>query len=150
VSDKIESRWLLLGGPGDVEIASTIEAALRMQVPDRSLPAYSGAEGDQGSIINAAGKTTLLELCALIQSCKVFLTNDTGPMHIAAALNVPLVALFGSTSPELTGPLSDQAVIIRHPVECSPCFLRECPIDFRCMTSVTVDAVANAVAAKLL
>ena len=133
VSDKIESRWLLLGGPGDVDTASTIEAVLHTQMPDQS------------SIINAAGKTTLLELCALVQSCKVFLTNDTGPMHLAAALDVPLVALFGSTSPELTGPLNDGAVVIRHPVECSPCFLRECPIDFRCMTHLTVDEVANAV-----
>ena len=61
------------------------------------------------------------------------------------ALDVPQVAIFGSTSPELTGPLSDRAIVIRHPVECSPCFLRECPIDFRCMTRVTVDEVTEAV-----
>jgi heptosyltransferase-2 len=138
VSDKIASRWLLLGGPCDVEIAGTIEATLRTQATDQS------------SIINVAGKTTLLELCALLQSCKVLLTNDTGSMHLAGALDVPQVAIFGSTSPELTGPLSDRATVIRHPVECSPCFRRECPIDFRCMTQVTVDEVANTVAAKLL
>jgi len=71
-------------------------------------------------------------------------------MHLAGAFDVPQVAIFGSTSPELTGPLSDRATVIRHPVECSPCFRRECPIDFRCMTQVTVDEVANTVAAKLL
>jgi len=95
--------------------------------------------------LDLAGKTTLLELCAILKSSRVLLTNDTGPMHLAAALDVPQVALFGSTSPELTGPLSDKAVVLREPVECSPCFLRECPIDFRCMNRLTVEQVTEAV-----
>ena len=78
----------------------------------------------------------MLELCGLLRSCKVLLTNDTGPMHLAGALGTPLVAVLGSTSPELTGPLCHRCVVIRQPVECSPCFLRECPIDFRCMDRI--------------
>jgi ADP-heptose:LPS heptosyltransferase len=66
-------------------------------------------------------------------------------MHLAALLGVPVVAIFGSTEPALTGPLGNGHTIIRHHVECSPCFLRECPIDFRCMKTVTVLEVVNAV-----
>lgn len=114
-------RVVLLGGPRDTAIP---------------LPSSS---------LNLTGKTTLLELCVVLKAARVLLTNDTGPMHLAAALDVPQVALFGSTSPELTGPLSDKAIVLREPVECAPCFLRECPIDFRCMTALTVERVAEAV-----
>ena len=100
-------------------------------------------------MVNVAGKTTLLDLCALLRFCKVLLTNDTGPMHIAAALGTPTVSIWGSTSPELTGPLSPRSVIVREPVECSPCFLRKCPIDFRCMDRIQVGAVARAVLKQL-
>jgi heptosyltransferase-2 len=91
-------------------------------------------------VINLTGSTTLRELCSLIQCCDVLLTNDSGPMHIAAALNIPLVALFGSTSAIATGPYMSGEVIHKH-VACSPCFLRTCPIDFKCMTSIEVDEV---------
>jgi heptosyltransferase-2 len=66
-------------------------------------------------------------------------------MHLAALLGVPVVAVFGSTEPRLTAPLGNGHVILRHQVECSPCFLRECPIDFRCMKAVTVQEVVDAV-----
>ena len=66
-------------------------------------------------------------------------------MHLATMLGVPVVAVFGSTEPSLTGPLGTGHRVIRHQVECSPCFLRECPIDFRCMKAVTVDEVVGAV-----
>lgn len=100
---------------------------------------------DPRDVVNVAGKTTLLELCGLIKFCKLFLTNDTGPMHLAAALGTPLVAVFGSTSPDLTGPMGRHCVVVREPVECSPCFLRECPVDFRCMDRITVEKVTEAV-----
>jgi heptosyltransferase-2 len=91
---------------------------------------------DLGSrAINLAGKTSLRELMAFIQACQLFLTNDSGPMHMASALNVPLVALFGSTNDQTTGPYQGGQVIHKH-VECSPCYRRECPIDFRCMTQI--------------
>jgi heptosyltransferase-2 len=73
------------------------------------------------------------------------LTNDTGTMHLAAHLGVPTVAIFGSTEPALTGPIGGFHEVLRHKVECSPCFLRTCPIDFRCMEGVKVDRVVAAV-----
>jgi ADP-heptose:LPS heptosyltransferase len=88
---------------------------------------------------------TLDQLIDELRECRLLLTNDTGTMHLAALLGVPVVAIFGSTEPRLTGPLGDGHVVLRHHVECSPCFLRECPIDFRCMKAVSVQEVANAV-----
>jgi heptosyltransferase-2 len=94
-------------------------------------------------LLNLAGKTSIRELLALIQLCSVFLTNDSGPMHICSALGVPLVALFGSTSDVKTGPYAGGTVIHKH-VECSPCYKRVCPIDLRCMKRIEVDEVYEA------
>ncbi len=91
-------------------------------------------------VINLAGKTSLRELLSLIQTCSLFLTNDSGPMHVASALGIPLIALFGSTSDIATGPYNGGRVIHKH-VPCSPCYRRECPIDFRCMTRIEVKEV---------
>lgn len=91
-------------------------------------------------VIDLAGKTTLRELIAFIQACDIFLTNDSGPMHIASALGVRLLALFGSTSDVATGPYAGGKVIHKH-VPCSPCYRRECPIDFRCMKRIEVKEV---------
>ncbi len=91
-----------------------------------------------------AGGTTLRQLMALFAQCRLMVTNDSGPMHLAAGLGVPQVAVFGSTNERLTGPLNPQARVVKHPVPCSPCGLRECPIDFRCMTGLTVDPVYRA------
>lgn len=91
-------------------------------------------------VINLAGKTTLRELMAFIQACHLFVTNDSGPMHVASALGIPLIALFGSTSDVATGPYKGGCVIHKH-VPCSPCYRRECPIDFRCMTRIEVKEV---------
>jgi len=89
---------------------------------------------------------------ALLKLCRVVLTNDTGPMHVAAALGTPVVVPFGSTSPELTGPGlpgDPRHQLLRSAVPCSPCFRRVCPIDFRCMTSITPERVVQAVQATL-
>ncbi len=94
---------------------------------------------------NLIGSTTLSELISHLQRCRLLLTNDTGTMHLATFLGVPTVAIFGSTEPALTGPLGDGHIVIRHHVECSPCFLRECPLDFRCMKAVKVEEVVSAV-----
>ncbi len=96
-----------------------------------------------------AGQTTLGQLMGLLKECRLVITNDSGPMHLAAALDVPQLAIFGSTSEIATGPLSRQAEVIKHPVACNPCFLRECPIDFRCMTRITVERVIGAAESKL-
>lgn len=91
-------------------------------------------------VIDLAGKTSIRELMALIQCCNILLTNDSGPMHMASALGTRLLALFGSTSDVKTGPYQGGTVIHKH-VECSPCYKRVCPIDFRCMTRISVDEV---------
>jgi heptosyltransferase-2 len=91
-----------------------------------------------------AGKTSVRQLMALIQRCSFFITNDSGPMHIAAAFDVPLVAIFGSTDHTGTAPCSERAVIVRKDFDCAPCKLRECPTDHRCMTAVTADDVVSA------
>lgn len=105
-------------------------------------------KGMPSNVIDLAAATNLRELIALIEQCTVFLTNDSGPMHIAAALKTPLVALFGSTNDVATGPYGHGEVIHKH-VECSPCYRRTCPIDFRCMTGITSDEVYIALARYL-
>ncbi|NGX43935.1 MAG: ADP-heptose--LPS heptosyltransferase 2 [Candidatus Anoxychlamydiales bacterium] len=92
-------------------------------------------------VINLAGKTTIRELAALICQLDLFLTNDSGPMHIAAAFDIDQIALFGSTSDILTGPYSEKSIVINKKVKCAPCFKRVCPIDFRCMLKISVDEV---------
>ena len=91
-----------------------------------------------------SGKTSLGVLKAVIKRCRLFLTNDTGPMHIANALGTPVVAVFGPTNHVTTSPYGEGYILVRTPVDCSPCMLRECPIDHRCMTGVTVEQVVRA------
>lgn len=90
----------------------------------------------EAPVANLAGRTSLSQFIDLAAACVAFLTNDSGAMHIAAAVGVPTIAVFGATDPEATGPVGSLARIVRTPVECSPCLLRECPIDHRCMTGV--------------
>ena len=93
------------------------------------------------TVVNLAGQTQLREFMERIAACQFFLTNDNGAMHLAAAIGVPTLAVFGSTDHTTTGPTGVAARIVRQAVECSPCLKRECPIDHRCMTRVTVDRV---------
>jgi heptosyltransferase-2 len=90
------------------------------------------------------GKTSLETLIGVLAESSLMITNDSGPMHIAAALGVPTVAIFGSTDERVTGPHGRRTRIVKHAVECSPCLLRECPIDHRCMKRVTVEDVCRA------
>jgi len=125
--------WLIFGGANDAQIAGQIEPAIRHS---------------SFAIRNLCGQTSLRELMALLKSCRVLLTNDSGPMHVAAALGVPVVAPFGSTSPELTGPGlpgDPRHRPLKSGVPCSPCFRRECPIDFRCMNGIRVESAVTAV-----
>jgi heptosyltransferase II len=125
LADQFKARIVIFGSPGDVPAARAVAA--RMSVTPAVL----------------AGRTTLGQLMALIRECDLFITNDSGPMHLAAALNVPQLAIFGSTSEIATGPLSERARVIKHQVDCNPCFLRECPIDFRCMLGISAERVIN-------
>ncbi|MFM2125589.1 MAG: hypothetical protein RL328_2040, partial [Acidobacteriota bacterium] len=92
---------------------------------------------------NFAGETSLGEYIELAAACTAYLTNDSGPMHIASALGLPTVAIFGATNHVTTGPTGPLAKVIRENVECSPCLKRECPIDHRCMTRVDAARVAK-------
>jgi heptosyltransferase II len=98
------------------------------------------------SVFNLAGKNNLAQLSAGIAKCNLFITNDTGPMHIAAALKVPTIAIFGSTDLVTTSPYGDfPNLIVRKPMDCAPCLLRECPTDHKCMHAITVEDVFGAV-----
>lgn len=125
------AQWHLFGTAADAAVGEQIAQPL----------------GDRA--VNRIGQTSLEELIAELRACRLLLTNDTGTMHLATLLGVPVVAIFGSTEDRLTGPLGDGHTVMRHHVECSPCFLRECPLDFRCMKAVTSEEVTAAVLAKL-
>jgi heptosyltransferase-2 len=133
----LHCQWWILGGPGDRELAEAIAREIQ-----------SAKAESPDTVRSLAGQTTLRELCSALKACDVVLTNDSGPMHLAAAVGTPVVALFGSTSPELTAPGlpgDERHVLMREPVACAPCFLRECPVDFRCMNGITVESVVSAV-----
>jgi lipopolysaccharide heptosyltransferase II len=124
-------QWILFGTKKDAAIGEQICNTL----------------GD--SCVNRIGQTTIEELIDELRKCRLVLTNDTGTMHLASLIGLPVVAIFGSTEPRLTGPLGDGHVVLRHQVECSPCFLRQCPIDFRCMKAVSVAEAVEAVSTIL-
>jgi lipopolysaccharide heptosyltransferase II len=131
ITAQSSAQWVLFGTKNDSTIAEQIAAAI----------------GEH--CVNQVGHTTLDQLIDELRQCRLLLTNDTGTMHLASLLGVPVVAVFGSTEPQLTGPLGTGHTVLRHHVECSPCFLRQCPIDFRCMKAITAEEVANAVLSKL-
>lgn len=121
---------VIFGGPSEVGIAEEIYIKLNS---DFRIPM---------SALNLSGKTSLRELIALISECDGFVTNDSGPMHIAYAVGIPLVAIFGSTCPSLTGPQGDRNVVIKSDLSCSPCFDRTCRTnDLRCMYGITSEEV---------
>jgi len=102
------------------------------------------AEGIGRPVINLTGKTTIADLPALLARCHLFLGNDSGAMHVAAAVGLPVVAIFGPTDPLGTAPVTPRCTIVQQPPYCSPCFLRRCPTDHRCMKAVTVPMVESA------
>jgi heptosyltransferase-2 len=114
---------ILFGTPGEKEIASRICAAMKCRA------------------ISLVGQTPMRDLAAFFSACSIFVGNDSGAMHVAAAAGLPVVGIFGSTDPEGTAPVTPQFTLIREAVSCSPCFLRSCPVDHRCMTRIDVDSV---------
>jgi heptosyltransferase-2 len=132
LSDKIyevfKTRILIFGGPGDRDLGRKISTMMEHQPVDLS------------------GRTELGEAMALIEKCDLFITNDSGLMHVAAALDIPLIAVFGSTNPVTTGPLGRNSKIVRSPIECSPCLKPECPRNhLKCMTQIEVETVFEVV-----
>jgi heptosyltransferase-2 len=118
---------ILFGSPAETEIASRITNAMR------------------GRALSLVGKTTTHDLAALFAACSVFVGNDSGAMHVAAAVGLPVIGIFGPTDPDATSPVAREFSLVREPVSCSPCFLRKCPVDHRCMTRIEVGAVFAAV-----
>jgi heptosyltransferase-2 len=102
------------------------------------------ARGAGPGIINLAGRSAIGDLPALLARCHLFIGNDSGAMHVAAAVGVPVVAIFGPTDPAGTSPLAREFAVVQQRVACSPCFLRHCPIDHRCMRGVELEMVQNA------
>jgi ADP-heptose:LPS heptosyltransferase len=121
-------RWELFGAPGEKEMGEKLSGLLK--APHENL----------------VGKTRLSELIGKLRECQLLLTNDTGTMHLAAALGIPTVSIFGSTCPIETGPLGDRHIVIQHKVPCSPCFERECPFGhYECMSKISSEEVVAAV-----
>ena len=123
LSEKFSAQVMIMGGKADRETAQEIQKLAC------------------ANLINLAGKTTLLEAIYLISQCSLFISNDSGLMHIAGALNIPTVAIFGSTNPVTTSPVGNKSVIVRRDVLCSPCLKKTCPTDFRCMRMISVEDV---------
>ncbi len=118
-------RWIVFGTAADSPVAAVI------------------ADGFP-NVSDLTGKTSLDGLMDALCGVSALLTNDTGTMHLADFLGVPTVAIFGSTEPALTGPRGPASTTLRHQVECGPCFLRECPLDSRCMREIPTDEVVSA------
>ncbi|MBI5598484.1 MAG: lipopolysaccharide heptosyltransferase II [Deltaproteobacteria bacterium] len=124
LSKDTDSAAVIFGGKDDEEVCRELSGNLKVRH------------------LNLAGRTSLREFIALAARMRFFITNDSGPMHVAAALGVPTVAIFGSTEPMMTGPLGKRTEVIRKKVECSPCFKKECPYGhYKCMSAINPDEV---------
>ncbi len=124
---------VIFGGPNEVKMANEIEENLKNWHVE--------------NYVNLAGKTNIEELCSNIGGCSLFITNDSGPMHVAAAYQVPTVAIFGPTKYKETSQWkNEKSKIVRHEMDCSPCMKRECPLGHHeCMTTITASEVIEAV-----
>lgn len=126
IADTLNCQVIILGGKSDTDTAANVRKLART------------------APINLAGKTNLKEAVYLISQCRLFISNDSGLMHVAGALNIPTIALFGSTNPATTAPVGNQSLVIRREVSCSPCLKKKCPTDFRCMKLISADDVFRA------
>lgn len=129
--DEFDADVILFGASSELEICRQIADRMRHRP------------------VVLAGQTSMGELPALFSRCSLFVGNDSGAMHVGAAVGLPVVAVFGSTDPHGTAPVTPRRRLVQHPVACSPCFLRECPIDHRCMERVAVDEVRQTAAKSL-
>jgi len=118
-----QRQVVLIGSQGEAEVSQEVVSRMRHEP------------------VVLTGKTTLDQVTAVLATVDLIVTNDTGPAHIGAALGRPTIVIFGPTNPLTTRPFSPNAEVLRHPPECAPCMLRDCPIDHRCMTAITVDEV---------
>lgn len=131
LANRLQAQWdadvILFGATGEAPVSDAI--ASEMTKPP----------------IDLTGKTNIADLPALLSNCHVFIGNDSGAMHVAAAVGLPVIGIFGPTDPFGTAPVTPRHTIVRQQPYCSPCFLRRCPIDHRCMTRITAADVEAAV-----
>jgi heptosyltransferase-2 len=128
---QIDADVILFGTAGETSVSAAIASGMRRPP------------------INLTGKTAIADLPALLSQCHLFIGNDSGAMHVAAAVGLPVVGVFGSTDPRGTAPVSPRCTIVQQKPYCSPCFLRRCPTDHRCMTAVTPPMVESAARLRL-
>ncbi len=129
--DRLEAQVLLIGSPEELDVSLEVGRHMRHQAT------------------MLTGKTDLAQLVSVLGLVDLVVTNDTGPAHIASALGRPTLVIFGPTNPLTTRPFSPLAELVRHPPDCAPCMLRDCPIDHRCMTAISPDDVFERAAAML-
>jgi len=151
IISKLNGRVVLFGSKSEVGIVEEILKAQNTEDEkirsweDKKFSTSQPLNLSTSYLLNMVGKTNLRQLAALISECDAFITNDSGPMHIASALRVPIVAIFGSTDRTVTGPLGEGHKVIFKDISCSPCLKRECPEKhLKCMTEVSTDDVFNA------
>jgi heptosyltransferase-2 len=126
LQSEVDADVILFGTAAEASVATAISSEMR-RTP-----------------IDLTGKTTIADLPALLSQCHLFIGNDSGAMHVAAAVGLPVVGVFGPTDPEGTSPVTPRCTIVQQKPYCSPCFLRRCPTDHRCMTAITADMVEAA------
>jgi heptosyltransferase-2 len=139
LSGEFGASVVLLGSSHDRDAGYTIESVLA---------ATCEAE-IRRRVVNLIGRTDLSELIGLLACCRVLVSSDSGAMHLAAAVGVPVTAIFGPTDDRLTAPVGPHTVLT-NPVWCRPCFFRDCPIDHRCMAQISEERVFQAVARQLV
>jgi len=130
--NELGAEVLLIGSPDELEVSREVARLMR------------------GKATMLTGETALAEAIAILSLIDLLITNDTGPAHIASALGRPTLVIFGPTNPLTTRPFSDVGQIVRHPPDCAPCMLRDCPIDHRCMTAISPDEVFERATAVFL
>lgn len=144
---EMQGSAVIFGGPSETVIAGDIEKEVGKISGG---PDMNSLLVTNHSLLNLAGRTSLRELIALISECDLLVTNDSGPMHIGYAVRTPVVAVFGSTSPEHTGPVGKKDIVIKKRLDCSPCFERECNRrDLKCMDMITSEEVFEAVKERI-
>lgn len=147
VISEMKGSAVIFGGPSDTVIAEEIE---REFTKLSGRPDMDSSLTTQNSLLNMAGRTELRELISMISECDVLVTNDSGPMHIGYAVRTPVVAIFGSTSPEHTGPVGKKDIALKKALDCSPCLERECKRrDLKCMEMITSYEVFEAVKERI-
>jgi heptosyltransferase II len=126
LANQFGARIVIIGGPGETAIGEAVENSM------------------DSAPFNLVGKTSLRQLMAVLAQCRLLVSNDSGPMHVAAALGTAVAAIFGPTDHTTTAPFSPSSRLVRKAVDCSPCLLRDCPSDHRCMSEVAVEDVLEA------